>query len=552
MIPPNVKTLLSVFIMATVTTMSLGTSFSTSDRVTFNKLTDRITESSIGKFATAAIAPQTTTAFEFIALKTTVAVWADDHGDIILEQRIRNIDSAPISEFSWGFNFGQTQYEPILAWDDTGELRHQVESTDTGIRVIAYLRQPLLQDQDYKFSVSVSTADMTETTGNNGLAHWTVSPGARVESHIHGVTFPLSSSIESVTPQPDSSVQSYREWRRSDTDSALEINVSYRMRDDIPGIPSLLQGDTRWGDNTWYTYPPNTAGETIRKWGCNLTSAVMLINYYAAATGSSSRTTPGDLNDWIRSNGIKSVSAIYPQALSYAKELGVELFMPDNAFLAPSASTSERLQTYLRTGNPVILRVNAASASGVHFVVATGITTFNGRETYTINDPVYGQTTVAERYPGGYTQVNLFNSTSPDRRTLMTIIHSPAELLVTDPQGRRTGKNPITGEEFNEIPGAVYVYNNIAPNTDNSKDEPLDEKYVFVPSPLDGEYKVSVIGIDTGGYLVENVATDWDGGISSAQFSGSTAEGQIDEQIVQYDGVLGVVKQQYYFPAIRR
>lgn len=490
--------------------------------------------------------------FEFVELKTTMTVWADDKGDVVLQQRVRNTGSEPMTEFSWGFSFGESDYQPVRVWDEIGPLKYEVTEDQNGVSVKAIFRQPLQQNSEYQFAMTISIAGMTDTTGNDGLARWTVSPGARVRSFVHGVTLPLSASMQSITPQADKQVHSYLEWQRTDTSDPISVEISYTLRDDIPNVPDFLQKDDHWGSDTWYTYPPNTPYETIGKWGCNLTSVAMLINYYAESTGATARTTPGQLNAWIRSKGIDSVSAIYPAAMSYAKELGVSLYMPENPYLSSGSAGTQRLNTYLRTGNPVILRVNAASASGIHFVVATGIVNQNGQTTYTINDPIYGRITVADKYPEGFTQVNLFNSTSPDQRTLMSIIHSPAELVVVDPQGRRTGIDPITGEEFNEIPGAVYVRNNIAPATDEGEQEPLDEKFVFVPSPMDGAYLVRVIGTASGSYRVENVATDWDGGISSAEFTGVTSVGQVDEQTVSYDGILGMPTQWVFLPTILR
>lgn len=490
--------------------------------------------------------------YEFTELQTKVTVWADDRGEVIMQQKIRNISSEPITDFSWGFGFGDTSYEPILAWDAFGVLTHHVTHGDGGITITADFRQPLFPNNEYQFALTVSIAGMTETTANDGNAHWSVSPGAQVRSFVHGVTLPLSANIRTIVPEPTSRVQSYIEWRRSNSGNSIDVDITYGLRNDIPNVPLFLQGDPAWGGDTWYTYDPDTPGETIRKWGCNLTSAAMLINYYAAANGATGRTTPGQFNTWIRSKGITSVSAIYAAAMSYAKELGVPFHMPDNPILAQGAGSDQRLRTYMRTGNPVILRVNAASASGIHFVVATGITTYNGQSTYTIHDPVYGQTTLAQRYPAGYTQVNLFNSTSPDRRTLMSIIHSPAELVLTDPQGRRTGYDPTTGVAYAEIPGAVYVSDTIAPADDTGIQTAMDEKYVFVPSPIDGEYTVQVIGTASGEYLVEHVATDWTGNISAASVTGVTSEGQIDEEPVDYDGTIGVVLGRIYLPTVQR
>jgi hypothetical protein len=65
-----------------------------------------------------------------------------------------------------------------------------------------------------------------------------------------------------------------------------------------------------------------------------------------------------------------------------------------------------------------------------------------------------------------------------------------SELLLTDPQGRRTGRDPITGTEYEEIPDSAYV------------DEPVvrPKKELEISGLLDGSYVLQVIGTDRGSY----------------------------------------------------
>lgn len=67
-------------------------------------------------------------------------------------------------------------------------------------------------------------------------------------------------------------------------------------------------------------------------------------------------------------------------------------------------------------------------------------------------------------------------------------IKSPADLYVTDPQGRHVGIDPSTGQVINEIPDAVYT----GPGS--------EPQVIAIPDPLDGDYAVLLIGRAAGIY----------------------------------------------------
>lgn len=473
--------------------------------------------------------------YEYLSLKTTIAVWADGRGDIVVDQAIKNTGTEAILEHRWEILFGPIDYEPVLAWDPVGVLQHQIEPLADGIEIVVPFRYALMPGEEYQFAFSFSAASMADVVGDMGTASLQVSPGSTVQHFALGMILPLSASILTIDPQESNRINTDLEWQRSNTNADLRIEVTYQLSDQIPNVPLFYQTDDRWAGETWYTYPLGTPGETVSKWGCNLTSAAMLINYFAATQGSSFRTNPKELNAWIRRHGITKVHAIYSAALSYARENQVRMYMP-----VPSTGNEQDLRNYLRTGNPVILRVPAgASPSSVHFVVATGITTYQGTPTYSIHDPLDGATSLAQQ-GRNYNQVNLFNSTSPDQRTLMTIVQSPVEILVTDPLGRRVGRDPVRGIDYAEIPGAIYERDALAPDAAGGRQAPLEEKYVLIVAPVDGRYQVRLTGTDTGAYGLEYVATDWDGRLSTARLTGSTHKGVVHDYSLAYDGIVGV------------
>jgi len=65
-----------------------------------------------------------------------------------------------------------------------------------------------------------------------------------------------------------------------------------------------------------------------------------------------------------------------------------------------------------------------------------------------------------------------------------------SELLLTDPQGRRTGRNPKVKVEYEEIPRSSYGQ--------GDADAPMQA--LDIPEPLDGLYLLQVIGTAIGPY----------------------------------------------------
>ncbi|MEK7669351.1 MAG: right-handed parallel beta-helix repeat-containing protein [Patescibacteria group bacterium] len=97
-------------------------------------------------------------------------------------------------------------------------------------------------------------------------------------------------------------------------------------------------------------------------------------------------------------------------------------------------------------------------------------------------------------------------------------LQSPIDFVITDPNGKKMGKNFQTGGEYNEIPDAFYSgFNN------------GDDEYITVSNPLDGNYKIEVQGTGNGGeygvltsYISDTFAT-------TTETTGITKSNQITE-----------------------
>jgi hypothetical protein len=75
------------------------------------------------------------------------------------------------------------------------------------------------------------------------------------------------------------------------------------------------------------------------------------------------------------------------------------------------------------------------------------------------------------------------------------------EVLLTDPQGRQTGRDPVAKLEHEKIPRSAYVDGGIGPRTIQ-----LDLR-----QPIDGSYTLRVTGIASGAYTLDLRAWDRSG-----------------------------------------
>src|SRR5262249_32102676 len=81
-------------------------------------------------------------------------------------------------------------------------------------------------------------------------------------------------------------------------------------------------------------------------------------------------------------------------------------------------------------------------------------------------------------------------------------IHSPANLLLTDSQGRRVGWGAGAGGALNEIPGAYYSGPNREPQS------------IAIPHAIGLSYRLDLYGTGVGNYRVVIVSADESGKVN--------------------------------------
>lgn len=113
-------------------------------------------------------------------------------------------------------------------------------------------------------------------------------------------------------------------------------------------------------------------------------------------------------------------------------------------------------------------------------------------------------------------------------KALSVSTSSPVELVLIDPQGRKSGYDPVTKTLFEDIPVSAY-------NTSQSCDEQGSGgcnppfKTLSMANQMDGQYTLDVIGTGTGDFAVEVSMSDAAGNWISHFYSGTTAPGRISQ-----------------------
>ena len=107
---------------------------------------------------------------------------------------------------------------------------------------------------------------------------------------------------------------------------------------------------------------------------------------------------------------------------------------------------------------------------------------------------------------------------------VMIINLSPVEMHVTDPTGRKVGMDFQTGSEVNEIPAGFFGRSELP-------DEP---DFIYIPDPVEGDYKLDLMGIAEGEYRVRLEVLTEGGALVPSEVTGSTSPGERHSHTLDY------------------
>jgi hypothetical protein len=316
---------------------------------------------------------------------------------------------------------------------------------------------------------------------------------------------------------------------------------------------SFPGGQGQWGADLYGdpNRPNPSSSDTIERWGCFLSSWSMMLDYYGHMNNFNVHTNPRELNNWLRQNNgfggynddgsYNGKLVILDKVIEYGRKvMGLPLFP-----YVRRGHDTDRLNSLLEIGTPVILGVlpDNKNVPG-HYILAVGETNSpqpRSSQTWYVNDPYYNNlfsivpTLNDSRYNNAFTNMTWTGMpTGPIRYASITIyLASPAELLITDPQGRKTGLDPRTNTMYDEIPDASYLVDGLSP--EDGVGDPLHPiKSFHSPFPIDGNYIIQVIGTGEGIYNLDFLNYNDVGDSASATVSRLIEQGKVDTFSMSY------------------
>lgn len=275
---------------------------------------------------------------------------------------------------------------------------------------------------------------------------------------------------------------------------------------EVLNVPYYSQNTPPWGQQEYdHAAVLGFQNKTMDRWGCVVTSAAMTLNYHKMTEFPDGRKIdPGSLNDWLKTNnGYLTGSGpsgpysyfIWPVIGTLTRHLRENNKAPyklEHKRAYPSQSTDQLLKDDLKIRKiPAILNVRSAQTSG-HFLVAKGILA----DTYSVNDPEWNAKDL-KFFNNNYYQIDRYVPSNTNLGYIIAVSNPEAQILITDSQGRRTGKTFVDNQlqVYEEIPNSSYTAESPLSNPDSSGNvqtlgTPVNA--FMLPQPLEGNYRIEI------------------------------------------------------------
>lgn len=272
------------------------------------------------------------------------------------------------------------------------------------------------------------------------------------------------------------------------------VKIEHLDSNNLP-VPDLKQFSVPWANeqydhaNEWSTIP------TIQNFGCALTSATMILNYFGHTVD------PSSLNNWLNTekdgylrNGQLNWLAVSRYSLLFSNASAQPLEFQKYHY------TEEKIDTLLSSKLPVILGMTN------HFVVVKGKTSND----YVINDPasqITSLTNLITNRQVNLVDVNVFKPTQTDLSYVLLIFDGDKNLTVQDKDKQQLSSN--------------YIYNlePIQSDFDNTSSYPKALKAFVYPKPdVDEQLDFEISG--QGRYTLDSYFYSQTGEVSTNTVSG--------------------------------
>ncbi len=277
-------------------------------------------------------------------------------------------------------------------------------------------------------------------------------------------------------------------------------------------VPDIKQYTDAWGSLTYDTANKWSQNPTIKRWGCALTSATMILRYYAH------NIWPDTLNDWLKtqSDGYLRNGLLNWLAVSrYTKQNETD-GSPVLEYRKLDASSSTLINE-LELGRPGILDVSG------HFVV----TKSQLPTTFGINDPAYVDRLTLESYDNTFQSIRGYKPTHTDLSYIFLVVDPTIDIFLTGPDG-------------NKLEGYSSTENPLIDDIDYTSQSGQSLNTFLLPIPESGDYKIEVTG-NGNPYTLESYLYDRNGDVTQTFLKGLILENQTDTFSLTY-GVANQLK----------
>jgi len=212
-------------------------------------------------------------------------------------------------------------------------------------------------------------------------------------------------------------------------------------------------------------------------------------------------------------------------AIEATKDVDIEIQLKanfENSSLQPD--NVYRLKTMWGAHTVVpIVEVESIDPSMPTINVPLGVAQFTGNHTYGTGHPSW-YALVHLKAPILAPPEEVTPQSRPERSSgaLGVIIASPVAALLSDPEGRLIGFDPVRMTVVSEIPGGYYSGKDTHPQV------------IAVPERMTGEYRVELFGVDNGDFSLNVVSVEPHGAETSRRtFTGSIRQGEKQEYTVE-------------------
>lgn len=282
--------------------------------------------------------------------------------------------------------------------------------------------------------------------------------------------------------------------------------------------------------------------------GCAITSATIVLNYHQATT------TVTGVNSFLttHTDSTKHTGGFIGRGATQWDSVatyGTSLLTGGIAYDAINYSDTSRavLRSLICKYGPQVIAVKNTS----HFVVAYGVT--DGSNSVLVADPAGGIYTRLDSNDVHRPYNNQFNgirrlvgpqyAATLQDGTILATFHSPGEIYLTDPSGRRVGIDPLSGSTYNELTGGFQGTEGLGDDDPDGTTHPDTNpvKFAGIHAPVAGTYIVTVTGTGTGTYQLDVAlrTQDRQNGTSLGATDIPITPGEVHTYRFDYDPVSG-------------